>query len=86
MNNSRGKQSSIPPHETRPDSPVPSLQGSSYQSHKWRGTLKFLPQLKMRPSSIAPNPVESREAPTKSTVSLTSQRLPETLPDVTGTS
>src|SRR5574337_521541 len=28
-----------------------------------RGTLRFLPQLEMRPSSNAPNPVESREAP-----------------------
>src|SRR5574337_654837 len=28
-----------------------------------RGTLRFLPQLEMRPSSNAPNPVECREAP-----------------------
>src|SRR5574340_683438 len=28
-----------------------------------RGTLRFLPQLEMRPSSNAPGPVESREAP-----------------------
>ena len=28
-----------------------------------RGTLRFLPQLEIRPSSNAPNPVESREAP-----------------------
>src|SRR5574341_1184194 len=35
-----------------------------------RGTLSFLPQLEMRPSSNAPNPVESREAPPTS-------RLPE---------
>ena len=27
MNNSRGKRSSIPPYKTRPDSPVPTLQG-----------------------------------------------------------
>ena len=27
MNNSRGKRSSIPPHKTRPDSPVPTLHG-----------------------------------------------------------
>ena len=46
----------------------------------------FLPQLEMRPTSIAPNPEESREASPKSTVSLTSQRHPETLPEVTGTS
>ena len=30
---------------------------------KARGTLRFLPQLDMRPSSNAPSPVESREAP-----------------------
>src|SRR5574337_1135217 len=28
-----------------------------------KGTLSFLPQLEMRPSSNAPNPVEFREAP-----------------------
>ena len=32
--------------------------------------MSFLPPLEMRPSSIAPNPVESREAPPNSTVSL----------------
>ena len=31
--------------------------------HSLEGTLRFLPQLKMRPSSNAPNPVECREAP-----------------------
>ena len=35
--------------------------------------------------SIAPNPVESREAPPNSTVPLTSQRHPEKLQEVTGT-
>ena len=34
--------------------------------------MSFLPPLEMRPSSIAPNPVESREAPPNCTVSLTS--------------
>ena len=33
------------------------------KNQKWRGTLRFLPQLKMRPSSIAPKPLESREVP-----------------------
>ena len=74
------------PHRTRPDSPVPNLLGPCNPNQKWRGTLRFLPQLEMRPSSIAPNPEESREASPKSTVSLTSQRHPETLPEVTGTS
>ena len=49
--------------ETRTDSPVPTLQRPCDQSQKWRGTLSFLPQLEMRPSSIAPNPVEYQEAP-----------------------
>ena len=40
--------------------------------------MNFLPPLEMRPSSIAPNPVESREAPPNCTVSLTSQRHPYT--------
>ena len=42
--------------------------------------------LEVRPSSIAANPVESREASPSSIVSLTSQRHPEKLPEVTGTS
>ena len=41
-----------------------------------RGNMSFLPPLEMRPSSIAPNPVESRETPPKCTVSLTSQSHP----------
>ena len=85
-NNSRGKLSSIPQHRTRPDSPVPTLQRPCDQSQKWRGTLRLLPQLEMRPSSIAPNPVESREAPPNSTVSLSSHRHPEKIPEVTVTS
>ena len=86
MNTSRGKRSSMPQPKSRPDSPVPTLQGLCDQSQKWRGTLSFLPQLEMRPCFIAPNPVESREAPPNSTGSLTSQRHPEKLPEVTGTS
>ena len=37
-------------------------------------------------ASIAANPVEFREAPPNSTVTLTSQRHAEKLPEVTGTS
>ena len=37
---------------------------------KRRGSLRFLRPLEMRPSSIAPHPVESREAPPNSTVSV----------------
>ena len=47
--------------------------------------MRFLPPLEMRLSSIAPNPVESREGPPNSTVPLTSQRHPEKLHEVTGT-
>ena len=86
VNNSKGKRRSIPPQKTRRDSLVPTLQGHCDPSQKWRGNLRFLPPLEMRPSSIAPNPVESQEAPPNSTVSLTSQRQPEKLPEVTGTS
>ena len=86
MNTSRGKQSSMPQPKMRPDSPVPTLQGPCDRSLKWRGTLRFLAQLEMRPSSIAPNPVESREVPPNTTVSLISQRHPGKLPEVTGTS
>ena len=46
----------------------------------------FPPQLKMRPSSIAPNPVDSREAPPNCTVFLTSHRHPEKHSEVTVTS
>ena len=45
-----------------------------------RGTLRFPPQLEMRPSFIAPNPVEFREALPNSTVFLTFHRHPEKLP------
>ena len=86
MNNSRGKWSSITPHKTRSDSPVSTLQGPCDPSQKWRGTLTLLPQSEIRSSSIAPVSVKSREAPLNSTVSLTSQRHPAKLPEVTGTS
>ena len=49
--------------KTRPDSPVPTLQGPCGQSPKRRGSLRFLPPLEVRPSSVAPDPVESRGAP-----------------------
>ena len=83
---SSGKRSSMPQPKMRPDSPVPTLQGPCDRSLKWRGTLRFQAQLEMRPSSIAPNPVESREVPPNTTVSLISQRHPGKLPEVTGTS
>ena len=86
VNNSRGKRRSIPAHKMRPDSPLPTMQGRCDWNQKCRGTLRFLPTLVMRPSSISPNPVESREVLPNSTVSLTSQRHPENLPEITGKS
>jgi len=90
LKNSRGKWGFIPLHKTRPDSPVPTLQGlcdpnQTSASEVTRGTLRFLPPLEIRTSSIARNPVESRETRPSSTVSLTSQRHPEKLPEVTST-
>ena len=62
------------------------MQGPCDLSQKWRGTLRFLLQLEMSPSYIPPNAEESREAPPNCTVSLTSQRHSEKLPEVAGTS
>ena len=66
LKNSRGKWGFIPLYKTRPDSPVPTLQGlcdpnQTSASEVTRGTLRFLPPLEIRTSSIARNPVESRE-------------------------
>ena len=83
---SRGKRSSIPQHKTRPDSSVPTLQRPCDRSHKWRGTLRFPPQLEMRTSSIVQNTVESREAPPNTTVYRTSHGHPGKIPEFTGTS
>src|SRR5574340_1805643 len=41
----------------------PQSAGTLLSESEIRGTLSFLPLLEMRPSSNAPNPVESREAP-----------------------
>ena len=49
--------------KTRPDSPVPTLQGPCGRSPKRRGSLRFLPPHEVRPSSVAPDPAESRGAP-----------------------
>ena len=49
--------------KTRPDSPAPTLQGPCGRSPKRRGSLRFLPPLEVRPSSIAPFLAESRGAP-----------------------
>ena len=49
--------------KTRPDFPVPTLQGPCGRSPKRRGSLRFLPPLEVRPSSVAQGPAESQEAP-----------------------
>src|SRR5574337_1026193 len=41
----------------------PQSAGTLRSDSEIRGTLRFRPQLEMRPSSNAPRPVESREAP-----------------------
>ena len=58
VNNSKGKRRSIPPRKTRRDSLVRTRRVLCDPSQKWRGPLRFLPPFEMRPSSIAPNPVE----------------------------
>src|SRR5574341_557960 len=45
----------------------PQSAGTLRSESEIRGSLRFLPQLEMRPSSNAPSPVESREAPPTST-------------------
>ena len=59
---------------------------SEGRSQKQRGSLRLLPPLEIRPSSIATMPAESREAPPISTVSLTSHRHSEKLLEATGKS
>src|SRR5574341_1453756 len=41
----------------------PQSAGTLGSESEIRGSLRFLPQVEMRPSSNAPSPVESREAP-----------------------
>ena len=76
----------MPPHTSSPDSLFEMAYTARDPCQNRRGTLRFPLQITMRPSSIAPNPVESREAPPYSTVFLTSHRHPEKLPEVTVTS
>ena len=76
----------MPPHTSRPDSLFEMAYTDREPRQNRRGTLSFLSQLEMRPSSIAPNTVESRVAPDKSTVFLTSPMHREKLPEVTVTS
>ena len=43
MNNYRGKWNSIPQHNMKPESPVPTLQRPCDGSQKWRGMLSLPP-------------------------------------------
>ena len=63
VNNSKGKRRSIPPQKTMRDTLVNNRQVACDRSQKWRGPLRFLPPFEMRPSSVAPDPAESRGAP-----------------------
>src|SRR5574340_41093 len=63
----------------------PQPAGTLRSESEIRGTLRLLPQLEMRPSSNAPSPVESREAPPTSSF-LASQSHHEKPPEVTCTS
>ena len=49
--------------KTRPDSPVPTLQGPCGRNPKRRESLRFQPPLEVRPSSVGQDPAESRGAP-----------------------
>ena len=52
IHNSRSKPSSVPQHKTRPASLVQTSQKPRDGCQKWRTTLKFPPQLEMRPYSF----------------------------------
>ena len=59
---SRGKQSSMPKHKLRPDSLFETADTPRDPRQNRRGTLSLLPQLEMRPCSIAP-PQRNPERP-----------------------
>ena len=69
--------------KTRPDSPVPTLQGPCGRSPKRRESLRFQPSLEVRPSSVAQDPAESR-VPANSTGCLASQKHPGKFPKFSG--
>ena len=62
-NNVRGKWSYIPQQKRRPDSPVPTLQRPCDRSHKWGGTLRFPPELRMRTYSSLQRCTRNPEVP-----------------------
>ena len=75
----------MPSHSSRPDSLFETAYTARQPCQNRRVTLRFSPQLEMRPCSIARNTVESREAPPHSTVSLISHRHTKKLPEITVT-
>ena len=80
---SGGKQSSKPQHKSRPDSLFETADTPRDPCQNRRGTLRFPPQLEMRPSSIALTPEESQEAPHNTKGFLTPHRHHEKFPEVT---
>ena len=75
----------MPPHTSSPDSLFEMAYTARDPCQNRRGTLRFPPQLEMRPSSIAPNLLESREAPPNSTVFMISHRHYKKFAEVTVT-
>ena len=73
----------MPPHKSRPDSLFETAYTPRDPRQNKRGTLRFPSQQEMRPSSIAPTPVESREAPPNSTVFMISHRHYKKFAEVT---
>ena len=73
-------------HERIHEFPIVTREKPHMSRPSWRKTRRLPRHREMRPSSIAPNQVESREAPANSTVFLTSHSHPEKLPEVTVTS
>ena len=81
--NSRGKRSSMPKTETRPDFPVETGKEHLDPCCNWRGNLSFLPQLEMRMYSPAVTREEFHSAPHNLKKGLTSLRQQEGFPEVT---
>ena len=78
MNNYRGKWNSIPQHNMKPESPVPTLQKPCDRSQKWRGMPSF-PPLPGDEALFIPVGMckESRGAPRNAKVDLISLRRHE---------
>ena len=89
VNNWRGKQSSIPPHKTRPDSPVRTLQRNCDPSQIWpRGSQErkheFPASTRDEALFHCDKPSGVPRGPTNTTATLTSHRHPGKFPQVPG--